>query len=114
MQSWNAAVRTIEARYPNLNIYWSKKFYLNPRRSYHHFDSYLFNVPYYRLCEKSPYSVFLWSVFERIGIKYRVLFGRSPYLVRIGENIHEKISEFEHFLRSDPVQTHAFFSFLSP
>ena len=53
------------------------------------------------LCEESPYSEFVWSVFSRILTEYGEIRFISPHSVRMRENTDQKNSEYRHFSRSD-------------
>ena len=54
----------------------------------------------HELREKSPYSVFSWSILFRIWIEYGKILRISLYSVRRLENTDQKTSAYGHFSRS--------------
>ena len=52
------------------------------------------------LRKNCPYSEFFCSAFSRIQTEYGDLRSKSPYSVRMRENLDQKYSEYGHFLRS--------------
>ena len=51
----------------------------------------------------SKCGVFFWSVYSRIRTEYKDLFRKSPYSVRIWENMDQENSVFGHFSHSAKV-----------
>ena len=51
-------------------------------------------------CKKCTYSDLSWSAFSRFRTEYGEIRSISPYLVRMGENADQNISEYGHFLGS--------------
>ena len=57
----------------------------------------------YHCVKKGPYSELFWSAFSRIWTKYGDILRISPNSVQMRENTDQGNSEYEHFLRSYPV-----------
>ena len=72
-------------------------------------SAYFFKVISFYICytlrEKGPYSEFFWSAFFRIRAEYGKIPSISPYSVGMRENMEQKNSEYENFLRRD-IDTH--------
>ena len=60
-------------------------------------------MPSKSLRKKCPYSESFWSVSSRIRTEYGEILRISPRSIRMRENMDQKNSKYENFLRSELV-----------